>query len=332
MICSLLFLVVGQGSIPERTKLTDTLAMSLPEWKNWSKSNGVELSLTNDFAGSPGPFSGGLFERLDLLALALGKRLRIRHQSVLIESGSKGIISQGSRFCRGEVESVVLSNQLDEGRGFMSIGVQVAWHPKLHPILIQAGTFHFGSRNGKSFVSRPTSWQAVEEDFVAQLQLKADKPPRSLPGFDSLEGNIRMVVPNQLLWLDLGGLTDRGEQPDFLVGKTKVRRLGAQVSSRRVSLEVEIQPGPSEYTIESYQEGVLTGLATLIGPGNFKRNADGQQILESGNGKIRVRYDWLISANGLLNTDLGDKRFDLRVGDNYKEMETFLKFGAIDLP
>ncbi len=331
MLTLFLFCIFSQGSISERTHLAEPQALSVPEWKSWVRSQGVDLSGVGESSGPLGPYGGGFFERLDLLASAQGKRLQIRHQSLFMETGNRSVISHGSAFCRGEVDSVVVGNQLGENRGYLRIGLQVAWHPKLHPILIQAGAFQFQSRDSKPFLSRSTAWQPVEEDFVAQLEVETAKPPRSLKGFDSFEGIVRLVVPDQLLWLELGGIRDGGIS-NHMVGKTKIKRLGSQITSKRVSMEVEIKPGPSEYGIESYQEAILTGLASLVGPGNVKRISDGQQIVELGDGKIRVRYDWLFPQGFPLGNELDKHRFVLRIGDNYKEIEAYLKFGSMDLP
>ena len=331
MLTLFVFSIFAQGSISERTHLAEPQALTVSDWKSWVKSQGVELSGIGEFSGALGPYSGGFFERLDSLASAQGRRLQIRHRSLFIGSGNKGIISQGSAICRGEVDSVVVGNQLAENRGFLRVGLQAAWHPRLHPILVQAGTFQFRSSEAKPLLSRASAWQPVEEDFVAQLELEAAKPPRVLKGFDSFEGIIRLVVPDQLLWLELGGIRD-GVISDHIVGKTKIKRLATQVTSKRVSMEVEIKPGPSEYGIESYQESILTGLASLVGPGNVRKIADGQQILESGEGKIRVRYDWLFPPGVPLSSELDKYRFVLRIGDNYKEIEANLKFGPLELP
>lgn len=331
MLKLLLFLSLGQGSIAERTQLADPRAMSSSEWRSWVKAQGVDIAGMGESASQFGPFSGGFFERLDLLAFAQGKRIQVRHRSLQMVPGAKGVIAQGSSLCRGEVDSVVVGNQLDERRDYLIVGIQAAWHPRLHPILVQAGPFQFKSKDSKPYLSRGTSWQAVEEDFTAHLELVAAKPPRSLKGFDSLEGAIRLVVPQQLLWLELGGIRE-SEVAVHQVGKTKIKRLRTQVTSKRVSLEVEIWPGPSEYQLDSYQESILTGLASMVGPDNVKRNADGQQILESGEGKMRVRYDWLTSRELPLQDQQGNQRLVLRIGDNYKEIEARLKFGALELP
>ncbi len=327
MIAAFLILFFSQGNIEERIKPPEVRAISSREWVGWALKQNLKLTgvpESNEIIASDGL---GFWQRLDQVAHSQKKRLRIQAHSAHFQSGTPGPIAYGGIQWRGEMESLQLETKWLDTDHKMRLEMQIAWHPQLHPILFQAGPFHCKVKDSKSLVSRPTSWQPVEESLISPLEFFTEKPPRKVDRLESVKGTLRAVVPNQLLWLDLGPVIGNdGILKD--VGKTQVKRISTQKTAKRISLEVEIRPGPSQFFLESNQEAILTGLAVWVGPGGERKPAIGQQILESGDGRILVRYDWLRTGSG----EMEDYRFELRMGDNFREIEAEMIFGPIELP
>ncbi len=327
MIASLLFLLCSQGTIQERTRPPEAQAMSSQDWVAWGLKQNLVLTGLADSKEKNASDGLGFWQSLDQVASSQNKRLRIQAQKIHFQPGTHGPIAYGGSFWRGELESVQLETKWSEPDNKMRLSFQIAWHPQLHPILFQAGSFQCKLKDAKPLVSRPTSWQPVDETLVSPLEFFTEKPSRKVAQLESAEGTIRVVVPTRLLWLDMGSL--RGKDGILReVGKTEVKRISTQMTAKRLSLEVEIRPGPSLFFLESNQEAILTGMAVCVGQDGERKPAVGQQILESGDGRIRVRYDWLRPGMG----ENGEQRFELRMGDNFREMEAGMKFGPLDLP
>lgn len=327
MIVSLLFLICSQGNIQERTQLPETKAMTSQEWVAWALKQNLVLSGLTDSNEKIGSDGLGLWQKLDQVASSQKKRLRIQNQKAHFQPGIYGPLAYGNSFWRGELESLQLETKWMEPDNKMRFVFQIAWHPQLHPILFQAGSFQCKVKDSKTLVSRPTSWQPVDETLISPLEFFTEKPSRKVVRLESVEGTIRAVVPSQLHWLDMGLVMGKdGILKE--VGKTEVKRLLTQRTAKRLSLEVEIRPGPSQFFLESNQEAILTGLAVCVGPEGDRKPAVGQQILESSDGRIRVRYDWLRPEI----VEKADQRFELRMGDNFREIEADMKFGPLELP
>lgn len=116
----------------------------------------------------------------------------------------------------------------------------------------------------------------MDEALVSPLEFFTDKPSRKVVRLESVEGTIRAVVPSQLLWLDMGLVMGKdGILKE--VGKTEVKRVLTQRTAKRLSLEVEIRPGPSQF-FGKQPEAILTGLAVCVGPEGDRKPAVGQQM------------------------------------------------------
>lgn len=341
--CLILGSLLFDQTIEERTRLKmegPDREIRFGEWVS-GQDLVVEGALPKNLFIAPQGASENLWKQLDRAANTAGGHWRFGTHSLRFSRGPVQWQDYFGSFGRGQLESVQAERSFEEGGGKLQFRLGLAWHPRLCPVLVQAGSFGLefdqpGGLKGKS-QTKPTSWIPVDQGFHASLELNGDSLPRSVQKLNRFQGEVRLVVPEQVAWLNLGPTLLKMESnpatdPKRQVGKTWVRRLGHKVSSNRISLEVEIHPGPSSFPLETYQESALIGPARIQSEsGGVPVFADGYTTLQNENGGIRIRYDWLRKENQPLE-ELTKGTIEVRLGDNLVEKQGKLDFRDIPLP
>jgi len=345
-------LLCHQDSIEERTGYrpsTDNATRTFLEWAAGHEIV-IEGRLPDEMKAVPLDPKANPWAVLQKAAQAEGGHWRLSGQSVHFVRGAGGPVEFASPFWRAAIDSVQAERSFDIADGKLLIRLDAAWHPRLCPILVQGGVFALEyevpssdlkkdpgdkkeTTGKRKAATRPTSWIPIDQKFHAQLDLNAAAIPRSVRKIDRLAGEIRVVAPEGLAWRTLGTI----EEPvagakEQKVGKTLIRRVGQKVAPNRISLEVEIKPGPSSFYLESYQENALIGPAKITPPsGDGAVWADAYTTVQNDNGWMRIRYDWLRKDQRNLK-ELARGVVEVRLGDNVKELVAEVAFRDLPLP
>ncbi len=355
--CLFLGMILQQDLIEERTTYRPPVNHPNATFLEWAAGHEIviEGKLPDQVKAIALDPKANPWTVLQKAAQAAGGHWRLSGQSVHFVRGPGGPVEFASPFWRASIDSIQAERSFDIADGKLLIRLDAAWHPRLGPILVQGGVFTLEyeipagdlkkvgedkqnlnqNENGgkRKIATRPTSWIPIDQKFHASLDLSANAIPRSVQKIDRLTGEIRLVAPQRLAWIALGAIEEPASGArEQKVGKTLIRRVGQKIAPNRISLEVEIKPGPSAFYLESYQENALIGPAKITLPsGDEAVWADGYTTVQNDNGWMRIRYDWLRKDQRNLK-ELVRGVVEVRLGDHFKELVAEVAFRDLPLP
>lgn len=326
----------GQYTIPERTATP-------PLVSEWLRQTGIKLQGTGAETVSSGSMASGAnpFQVLDAGAAKFQGRWVPTGEGFRFQQGPAGPLDWPKPFFRSQLSSILSDYSFEEQSGKTTVRLHVSWHPELAPILIQAGVFRADSpsppgekKSADDWVSRPTAWIPLDQQWSTSLDIQGPFTPlkRGTLLWSRLGGEIRWIVPLRSGWVTLGSDQAEPNGPtEHKVGGTLIRKGAIRQTANRVSLEVAILPGPSEYTLESYQESALIGPAKISLLDGIVVPASGYTSLGSEQGWMKVRYDW-VKKEGFPWERLSQGVFMVRVGDGFAEMAQKVTFSGVQVP
>jgi hypothetical protein len=171
----------------------------------------------------------------------------------------------------GATQLIAQRNLTATGPGSLRLDLQVAWEPRLRPIMLQlplAGVKAVDDLGSPIAVENPEGEleQSIDQAGSAiEFQLPLVDPPRSAKSIASIKGNLRALLPGSIETFEFTGLKDAKKLEQHRAGVTvfvdEVRQDG---DVWEVRMRVRFENAAN--ALESFRAWVYNNAAYLTGP------------------------------------------------------------------
>lgn len=235
---------------------------------------------------------------------------------------------------RAELTQINLARDFRDGRAFGNAQLEIAWEPRIRPILFKVAMSDVDIRDDKDRTVAPAvSTESIEtglrpENPVIELNLNINLPERDAKSFKSLKFKADVTVPAGFNTFRFPDLAKPGQTVSVGAANATLRSFKDEDNIWRVVIQIQ-NPDPAKGAdLESYQQGLLTTQP-------FLERADGSRFnLNGGYSPLQATRD-AIGFEYLFVDVPGkpdDYRFVIETPTEFKTIPLEVEFPDVPLP